>query len=128
MAEGRDSAVVALMAVLCLLMVALQCEVAQATTYVVGDESGWTGEVGGWAEGKDFKADDVLVFNYQEGAHNVVIVNEEGYNGCTVTPEYAPVYTSGNDKIALLEGPNNFICSFPGHCDGGMKLQISASS
>ncbi|KAK1416139.1 hypothetical protein QVD17_31927 [Tagetes erecta] len=59
MAEGRDSAVVA-MAVLCLLMVALQCEVAQATTYVVGDESGWTGEVGGWAEGKDFKADDVL--------------------------------------------------------------------
>lgn len=56
MAVGRDSAVVT-MAVLCLLVVALQCE---ATTYVVGDKSGWAGNIGGWAKGKDFKADDVL--------------------------------------------------------------------
>ncbi|KAF5781698.1 putative Phytocyanin domain, cupredoxin [Helianthus annuus] len=125
MAVGRGSARVA-MAALCLLLVVLQCEVTQAATYVVGDDNGWSSNIGGWEEGKTFKADDILVFNYQQGAHNVVVVSEEGYDGCSATPS-DKVYTSGNDQITLVKGLNNFICGFPGHCAAGMKLQISAS-
>ncbi|MFS7985842.1 putative cupredoxin, phytocyanin [Helianthus anomalus] len=59
MAEGRGSAMVA-MVVLCLPLVASQCEVARATTYVVGDDNGWTFNVAGWENGKNFNAGDVL--------------------------------------------------------------------
>ncbi|KAF5781694.1 putative Phytocyanin domain, cupredoxin [Helianthus annuus] len=126
MAEGRGSVVVS-MVVLCLLVVAFQCEVAQAATYVVGDDNGWTFSVAGWENGKNFNAGDVLVFNYPQGAHNVVVVNKESYDGCNTTPSEAKVYTSGNDQITLVKGYNNFICSYFGHCDSGMKIQIFVS-
>ncbi|KAI3810357.1 hypothetical protein L1987_19969 [Smallanthus sonchifolius] len=126
MDEGRGSAM-AVVAVLCLLVVALQCEVAQAATYVVGGGSGWTFNTSGWVQGKKFKAGDVLVFNYQKGAHNVVVVNKAGYDGCSTTPRNAKVYTSGKDQIRLVKGLNNFICSLPGHCVAGMKIQISVA-
>ncbi|XP_076902863.1 basic blue protein-like [Bidens hawaiensis] len=126
MAEGRGSAMVA-MAVICLLVAALQCEVAQAATYVVGGSAGWTFNVAGWEKGKKFKAGDVLVFNYQKGAHNVVVVNKAGYVGCSTTPINAKVYASGKDQIRLVKGLNNFICTLVGHCGAGMKIQIFAS-
>ncbi|KAJ0734294.1 putative cupredoxin [Helianthus annuus] len=59
MAVGRGSARVAI-AALCLLVVVLQCEVTQAATYVVGDDNGWTSNIGGWEKGKTFKAEDIL--------------------------------------------------------------------
>lgn len=68
----------------------------------------------------------LLVFNYQKGAHNVVVVNKAGYDGCSTTPRNAKVYTSGKDRITLVKGLNNFICTLPGHCAAGMKIQISA--
>ncbi|KAJ0781098.1 putative Phytocyanin domain, cupredoxin [Helianthus annuus] len=126
MAQGRGSAVVAT-AVLCLLAVSLHCEVAEAATYVVGGRGGWSFNVSGWSRGKKFKAGDVLVFNYQKGAHNVVAVNEAGYDKCSTTPRNTKVYTSGEDRIRLVKGLNNFICTLPGHCGAGMKIQISAS-
>ncbi|KAI3675911.1 hypothetical protein L1987_85507 [Smallanthus sonchifolius] len=126
MGEGRGSAMI-VVAVLCLLAVALQCEVAQAATYVVGGGNGWTFNTSGWERGKKFKAGDVLVFNYQKGAHNVVVVNKAGYDGCSTTPRNAKVYTSGKDQIRLVKGLNNFICSLPAHCASGMKIQISAA-
>ncbi|MFS7985845.1 putative Blue (type 1) copper binding protein [Helianthus anomalus] len=126
MAKGRGSAMVT-MAVLCLIAAALQCELAQATTYAVGGSGGWTFNVSGWEKGKKFKAGDVLVFNYQKGAHNVVAVNKAGYVGCSTTRRNAKVYTSGKDQIRLVKGLNSFICSLPGHCGAGMKIQISAS-
>ncbi|KVI10995.1 Cupredoxin [Cynara cardunculus var. scolymus] len=112
MAGRRGSATVAA-AVLCLLAVALHCEVAQAAIYVVGGRGGWTF--------------NLSVFNYQKGAHNVVVVNKAGYNGCSTTPRNAKVYTSGKDRIRLVKGLNNFICTLPGHCASGMKIQVSAS-
>ncbi|KAI7726426.1 hypothetical protein M8C21_020262 [Ambrosia artemisiifolia] len=126
MAQGRVSAVVAA-AVICLLVMALHCEVAEAATYVVGGRGGWTYNVSGWPGSKKFKAGDVLVFNYQKGAHNVVAVNNSGYDKCSTTPRNAKVYTSGKDRIRLVKGLNNFICTLPGHCGAGMKIQISAS-
>ncbi|KAF5775148.1 putative Phytocyanin domain, cupredoxin [Helianthus annuus] len=118
MAKGRGSALVA-MVVSCLLLVTLQCELAHAATYVVGDGNGWTFNVAGWEKGKNFNAGDVL------GAHNVVVVSKAGYDRCTTTPS-DKVYTSGKDQITLVKGLNNFICSFAGHCPS-MKIEIFAS-
>ncbi|KAK9070660.1 hypothetical protein SSX86_011062 [Deinandra increscens subsp. villosa] len=127
MGKGRGSAVVAA-AVLCLLAAALHVEVAEAaTTYVVGGRSGWTFNLSGWPRGKKFKAGDLLVFNYQIGAHNVVAVDKAGYDGCRTSPRNAKVFTSGKDNIRLNKGLNNFICTLPGHCASGMKIQINAS-
>ncbi|KAI3770331.1 hypothetical protein L6452_01459 [Arctium lappa] len=126
MAGRRGSAMVAA-AVLCLLAVALHCQVAQAATYVVGGRAGWTFNLSGWPKGKNFKAGDILVFNYRKGVHNVVAVSKAGYDGCSTTPRNAKVYTSGKDQIRLVKGLNNFICTLPGHCASGMKIQVSAT-
>lgn len=65
----------------------------------------------------------VAVFKYNPRMHNVVVVDENGYNSCK-TPAGAEVFTSGNDQITLESGLNYFICNFPGHCQGGMKIAI----
>ncbi|CAA2960688.1 basic blue -like [Olea europaea subsp. europaea] len=99
---------------------------ANAATYKVGDATGWTFNVAGWENGKNFKADDVLVFNYKPEYHNVVVVDENGYCNCTA-PFGAKVYHSGEDQIKLVKGQNYFICSFPGHCNKGLRIAIDAA-
>ncbi|KAL8237478.1 hypothetical protein R6Q59_018559 [Mikania micrantha] len=81
----------------------------------------------GWENGKAFKANDVLVFNYIRGKHNVVEVNKTGYDSCRTIPRNARVHTSGNDSITLVRGSNRFICNFPLHCGMGMRIHIVAS-
>ncbi|KAM1392411.1 hypothetical protein ACFX2I_019990 [Malus domestica] len=124
MAKGRGSAVV-VTAVL-LLALLLHCEWADAKTYTVGDRGGWTFNVAGWPSGKTFRAGDILVFNYGAAAHNVVAVNKAGYQTCN-TPGAAKVYQTGRDQIRLAQGQNFFICNFPGHCQSGMKIAITAA-
>ncbi|MEI4872577.1 hypothetical protein Q8G47_27995, partial [Klebsiella pneumoniae] len=121
---GRGSAVAALMMVLCLVV--LQYEVAQAATYTVGGVGGWTFNTVRWPDGKRFRAGDVLVFKYDPTIHNVVIVDKGAYRSCS-TPSSAKVLQSGNDQIKLAKGQNFFICNFPGHCESGMKIAVSAA-
>ncbi|KAK7359075.1 hypothetical protein VNO77_01021 [Canavalia gladiata] len=122
MAMGRGSAC-AWVLLLCFFV--LHSEIARAATYKVGGLGGWTFNTAGWPKGKRFRAGDTLVFNYSPSAHNVVAVNSPGYNGCTA-PRGAKVYQSGKDQIRLARGQNYFICSFPGHCQSGMKIAINA--
>nr|GMC83612.1 basic blue protein-like [Ipomoea batatas] len=122
--EGRGSAViVCAAAVLCLLL--LHSEVAQAAVYNVGGAGGWTFNVSGWPKGKRFRAGDVLAFNYGPSYHNVVAVGKAGYNNCR-PPRGAKTYQTGKDRIKLVKGQNFFICSFPGHCESGMKIAVTA--
>ncbi|RVW81068.1 Basic blue protein [Vitis vinifera] len=123
MGEGRGSAIVATVLLFCLL---LHCDTAHATTYAVGGAKGWTLDVVGWPYGKRFMAGDILVFNYNAAAHDVVSVNKVGYNTCTVPRGASKVYHTGKDQIKLVKGQNFFICSFPGHCQSGMKIAITA--
>lgn len=67
----------------------------------------------------------VTVFNYSPAAHNVVVVDKQGYAACKA-PEGAKEFRSGNDKIRLVKGENYFICTFPGHCDSKMKVAVNA--
>ncbi|KAI3695132.1 hypothetical protein L1987_78120 [Smallanthus sonchifolius] len=83
---------------------ALHSEVAETASYVVGGKGGWTFNLSAWPRGKKFKAGDVLVCNYQRGAHNVVAVNKAGYDGCSTTPRNAKVYSSGKDQIRPVKG------------------------
>ncbi|KAL6184210.1 PREDICTED: basic blue protein-like [Fragaria vesca subsp. vesca] len=123
MALGRGSAMAVLVV---FVLVVLSSEWADAATYTVGDKRGWTFNVAGWPKGKTFRAGDTLVFNYGSAAHNVVAVNKVGYQKCSTTPGNARVYQTGNDKIRLAKGQNFFICNFPGHCQSGMQVAITA--
>ncbi|KAF5955145.1 hypothetical protein HYC85_008001 [Camellia sinensis] len=99
---------------------------SDGATYTVGGAGGWTFNLSNWPKGKSFKAGDVLVFNYDPTAHNVVAVDRGGYGSCT-TPASAKVYKTGMDRISLAKGPNYFICNFAGHCQSGMKIAVNAS-
>ncbi|XP_057531741.1 basic blue protein-like [Amaranthus tricolor] len=128
MGQGRGSARVSLglvvgVAMLCLLA---QMQPTLAALYTVGGPSGWTFNVQNWPRGKPFKAGDILAFNYARNAHNVVAVTSRGFNSCTA-PKGSKVYQTGRDRIRLSRGVNYFICTFPGHCKGGMKIAVNAA-
>ncbi|EYU18547.1 hypothetical protein MIMGU_mgv1a016285mg [Erythranthe guttata] len=106
-------------------IVMLLCNKACATSYTVGDSSGWDYDVSGWENGKSFKSGDTLVFNYPAGLHSVVAVDKSSYDLCSV-PANAPTYTSGQDNIVLNKGANYFICGIDGHCEFGMKIAANA--
>ncbi|XP_027906683.1 uclacyanin-3-like [Vigna unguiculata] len=97
-----------------------------AVDYDVGDTSGWASGVDytNWVSGKTFKVGDNLVFKY-DSSHEVDEVNENGYSSCS-SSNLIKNHNDGNSKIALSSTGNRyFICPRPGHCAGGMKLQIN---
>ncbi|XP_020203248.1 basic blue protein [Cajanus cajan] len=122
MAEGRS---IALMVLLCMLV--LYSEMVYAETYVVGDAAGWTFNSSQWPNGKSFKAGDVLEFHYPPLMHDVVQVDECGYNTCFPILGRSTFHLSGNDRIVLSQGMNYFICAVPFHCLQGMKMAINAA-
>ncbi|KAE9460794.1 hypothetical protein C3L33_07315, partial [Rhododendron williamsianum] len=121
--QGRCSAVALAAALLVSLILV---ETVHAATYTVGDSYGWDFSMGNWVKGKKFKAGDVLVFNYDPSVHNVAVVDAKGYKSCTST-KTSTAYNSGKDKVKLSKGRQFFICTIPGHCDGGLKIAVNAS-
>ncbi|THU50183.1 hypothetical protein C4D60_Mb06t17420 [Musa balbisiana] len=120
---GRSN--IAALALVCLCL-SYHLEITAAAEIPVGDSDGWSFDIGNWPNGKTFKAGDVLVFKYDKGSHNVVVVDAEGYNSCT-SKSGSKTYTSGTDKITLAKGTSYFICSYAGHCDAGMKIKVVAN-
>ncbi|XP_074280228.1 basic blue protein-like [Silene latifolia] len=121
MGQGRGSARPALaigLAILCLMAI------AQPTLGAIYSIN-WTFNVVNWPRGKSFRAGDVLVFNYARSLHNVVPVSGNGYKSCN--GRGGRVSQSGRDRFTLRRGANYFICSFPGHCQGGMKIAVNAA-
>ncbi|XP_004290576.1 PREDICTED: basic blue protein [Fragaria vesca subsp. vesca] len=123
--QGRGSARFTVVQVVAVLLCLMAVQYVDAATYTVGDSGGWSFNTGKWPNGKQFRAGDVLIFNYDSTLHNVVAVGRGGYSSCT-TPRGAKVLTSGNDRVKLAKGQNYFICNFPGHCESGMKVAINA--
>uniref|UniRef100_A0A0D9VLA5 Phytocyanin domain-containing protein n=1 Tax=Leersia perrieri TaxID=77586 RepID=A0A0D9VLA5_9ORYZ len=111
------------------LLLAACASSAAATTYTVGDASGWTTGVDytSWAGSKSFKTGDSLLFKYASGAHNVVEVSAAGYLACAAANALGSD-SSGSTTVALKTGGKHyFICSIPGHCAAGMKLEVDVS-
>ncbi|KAI7727455.1 hypothetical protein M8C21_016595 [Ambrosia artemisiifolia] len=96
-----------------------------ATTYTVGDSSGWdiSTDVDSWAQGKHFVVGDVLLFQYSS-THSVAEVNRESYQGCNTTNVLQPS-SNGNTTFALTKpGDRYFVCGNRLHCYAGMKLHV----
>ncbi|KAF6167132.1 hypothetical protein GIB67_029770 [Kingdonia uniflora] len=128
MARGRGNACGGAVMMVTLLLLLSHFEITSAVTYTVGGPGGWTFNTVNWPKGKRFRTGDILdkhSFNYNSVYHNVVAVTKNGYDTCK-TPRGSKVYQRGNDLIKLNKGPNYFICSFSGHCEGGMKIAVYA--
>ncbi|GJM97420.1 hypothetical protein PR202_ga14345 [Eleusine coracana subsp. coracana] len=117
----------------CGWLLLLLCGAAGAVEHVVGDgDSGWDSGVNyaAWARKRTFAVGDVLVFQYVSSQHNVYEVSESTYRSCDGNHKgVLAKYTSGLDKVVLGEARSYwFICEFPGHCLGGMKLAVNVSA
>ncbi|KAL8462467.1 hypothetical protein ACS0TY_032676 [Phlomoides rotata] len=117
-----------MMLVITMMSLLVQSHVSYAATYTVGDSGGWRVNVAGWVKGKNFKAGDILLFNYSPVHHNVVIVDKADYDSCTPpTPGSTAIYNSGHDHISLVKGGNYFISSYPGDCKNRMKIAANVA-
>lgn len=67
----------------------------------------------------------LTVFNYDPTYHNVMIVDEDGYNSCKA-PGGSKLYHSGHDQIQVDKGVT-FICISYGHCEAGVKIAVNAA-
>ncbi|KAK6117132.1 hypothetical protein DH2020_049177 [Rehmannia glutinosa] len=120
----------ALRAFLITVIVTAAVAPALATVYKVGDDAGWNLGVNYtlWAEGKDFRVGDALMFMYKPGDHNVLKVNGVDFPKCTSSNATAIPLTSGSDVIPLsTPGKKWYICDIGDHCSEGMKLVITVS-
>ncbi|XP_044335765.1 mavicyanin-like [Triticum aestivum] len=94
---------------------------ASAAIYNVGEPgSAWdlSTNYGTWASSRNFQTSDQIVFKYSPQEHDVLEVSKADYDSCTIL-------NSGNDVVTLTAtGTRYFICGFPGHCTGGMKVKI----
>ncbi|KAK3193792.1 hypothetical protein Dsin_025102 [Dipteronia sinensis] len=74
--------------------------VSMSAVYKVGDSAGWTmmGNVDydKWASTKNFHSGDVIVFEYDNGYHNVKQVTHEDFQSCNAGSPIA-VYNIGSD-------------------------------
>ncbi|KAA8516883.1 hypothetical protein F0562_017299 [Nyssa sinensis] len=102
-----------------------------AKDFMVGDYKGWTNNFNyqAWAQGKNFRVGDRLVFKYPVGMHNVFKVNGTGFQNC-IKPPLSQALTSGKDIIVLATPGNKwYLCGVGNHCAfGGQKLAITVQS
>ncbi|CAI0375726.1 unnamed protein product [Linum tenue] len=112
---------------LLIMLIVINMEVNESTTYEVGDEFGWdpTIDMETWPRGKTFHAGDILEFKYDDQKYDVVVTDQVGHDTCTVTPR-SEVHNSGYDRIELQHGGNYFICSISSLCSAGLKMAVSA--
>ncbi|VAH38471.1 unnamed protein product [Triticum turgidum subsp. durum] len=100
---------------------------ASAATYNVGEPGGaWdlSTNYGTWASSRNFQTNDQIVFKYSPQAHDVLEVSKADYDSCS-TANPITTFNSGNDVVTFTAtGTRYFICGFPGHCAGGMKVKI----
>lgn len=116
---------------LALAAMAVVISTASAAIYNVGEPGGaW--DLGtnydAWASSRNFHTDDQIMFKYSPQAHNLLQVSKADYDSCNTASPLA-TYTSGNVIVTLSNNNTRyFICGFPGHCAGGMKVKIIVTS
>ncbi|XP_050254353.1 stellacyanin [Quercus robur] len=112
--------------VLVILSLALTCT---ATTYTVGDNSGWdiSSNLQTWEKNKTFDVGDVLIFQFSS-SNSLEEVTQENFNTCNTT-NVLEAYTNGNTTITLTKpGPMYFISGNKLYCLGGQKLQVNVEN
>ncbi|WCJ36410.1 Cupredoxin superfamily protein [Euphorbia peplus] len=100
---------------------------SNATTYVVGDNSGWdiSTDLDTWTDAKKFIVGDTLLFQYSS-SNSVNEVTKQSFDGCNTT-NVVKTYSNGNSTVTLSRaGDWYFISGNKLYCLGGMKLQVNA--
>ncbi|CAI8603887.1 unnamed protein product [Vicia faba] len=96
-----------------------------ATTYTVGDSSGWdiSSDLETWVANKNFKIGDALLFQYSS-TYSVDEVTKGNFETCNTTKVLAN-YGNGNTTVPLTRGGDRyFVCGNKLFCLGGMKLHV----
>ncbi|TVU28596.1 hypothetical protein EJB05_20118 [Eragrostis curvula] len=106
-----------------LLLVASACPAA-ATSYTVGDGSGWTtgADYTSWAASKNFKVGDSLV---RKGAAHGGGGERGRVHGVHGDQPDQLRQQRRDDRALKTPGSHYFVCSIPGHCSAGMKLAVT---
>ncbi|KAE7998901.1 hypothetical protein FH972_003397 [Carpinus fangiana] len=106
----------------------------EAAEHTVGGSNGWSVFNGAadfytsWAANNSFAVGDVLVFNFNTGAHDVATVTKDAFDACNKTSANN-VTTTGPANITLTTaGDHYFICTIDMHCTGGQKLAINVGT
>ncbi|KAL5708323.1 hypothetical protein ACHQM5_019129 [Ranunculus cassubicifolius] len=96
-----------------------------ATNHTVGGATGWdlNSNMATWVKTTIFYTGDNLVFIYSSTAHNVLEVDQNGFQGCQANKPIS-THTDGNTIIPLTRsGTRYFICGI--HCQQGLKVQVN---
>lgn len=94
-----------------------------ATDHVVGASKGWNPGVNftDWVNNETFVLLDWISFRYKKDQHNVVQVNQSGYDNCTTDNAFGN-WSSGKDFFLLNESKRYYYIDGKGGCYGGMKI------
>lgn len=94
-----------------------------ATDHIVGGNRGWNPNINytDWVNSETFVLLDWISFRYQKDQHNVVQVNQSGYDNCT-TDNAIGNWSSGKDFFFLNVSKRYYYIDGRGGCYGGMKI------
>ncbi|XP_056162204.1 umecyanin-like [Syzygium oleosum] len=107
---------------------------AEAATYIVGDATGWSNVANAatfysnWASGQTFQVDDILVFNFISGQHDVAVVSESSFTSCTTSSPISLHTTPPVNYTLNATGAVYFICTHDSHCSQGQKLSVAVGT
>ncbi|CAN6170497.1 unnamed protein product [Urochloa humidicola] len=111
-------------------MAALAVQLAAAADHPVGGSGNWDASgtnYNGWAAKQAIKQGDTVSFKYS-ASHDVTEVSKADYDACSGANPIKS-YTGGATSIKLTTpGKHYFICSIPGHCAAGMKLEVTVAA
>ncbi|GJN10561.1 hypothetical protein PR202_ga28666 [Eleusine coracana subsp. coracana] len=102
-----------------------------ATDYPVGGDGSWDAASGAmyaaWAAKQKILQGDSISFKYSS-SHDVAKVTKADYDACSGANPIKS-YTGGSTTVKLTTpGKHYFICSIPGHCAAGMKLEVTVAA
>ncbi|CAM0151668.1 unnamed protein product [Urochloa decumbens] len=109
---------------------ALAVQLAAAADHKVGGSGNWDASgtnYNAWCAKQVIKQGDTMSFKYS-ASHDVTEVSKADYDACSGANPIKS-YTGGATSIKLAApGKRYFICSIPGHCAAGMKLEVTVAA
>ncbi|TVU45894.1 hypothetical protein EJB05_05403 [Eragrostis curvula] len=104
-----------------------------ATDHVVGGpDSMWcippsAGLYEAWAANTTFVAGDNLVFRFEMGFYDVVLVSKKEYDDCTAGDPYNS-FSAGPAVVPLEAGVHYYVCSVGNYCSLGVKFFVTVQN
>ncbi|XP_059291630.1 early nodulin-like protein 19 [Lycium ferocissimum] len=106
-------------------LLAAAATAVNATDHIVGANKGWNPGINYtlWANNQTFYAGDYISFRYQKTQYNVFLVNQTGYDNCTIEGAFGN-WTGGKDFIMLNKTQRYYFICGTGGCMNGMKVSV----